>query len=246
MLLVDSILLLSPFVQTSLLAEEKVIPQVSKMCVARLVGARVEEDRKVLEDLPTLVAATERVKAEDAQEARDGPSSSQVCFKCGSNDHWARDCPKMDVGPSNLKKRNLGAHAYGAWTCSNPDNSLDEKCSLNLFQVDSLCGTAVSPVQDDDDYEAHAAFLVESEEFGLLDCGATTSFGSVEGAEALFSKSHEHDTRFPEDDPFGGRSFNFGDGDSSKATSLSRLPVRNDALGDFWIPVHLFVDQPML
>ena len=30
--------------------------------------ARVEEDRKVLEDLPTLVAATERVKAEDAQE----------------------------------------------------------------------------------------------------------------------------------------------------------------------------------
>ena len=33
-------------------------------------------------------------------------------------------------------------------------------------------------------------------------------------------------------------------GASSKATSLSRLPVRNDALGDFWIPVHLFVDQP--
>ena len=28
------------------------------------------------------------------------------------------------------------------------------------------------------------------------------------------------------------------------ATSLSRLPVRNDALGDFWIPVRLFVDQP--
>ena len=72
---------------------------------------------------------------------------------------------------------------------------------------------------------------------------ATTSFGSVEGAQALFSKSHEHDTRIPEVDPFGGRSFNFGDGASSKATSLSRLPVRNDALGDFWIPVHLFVDQ---
>ena len=41
--------------------------------------------------------------------ARDGPSSSQVCFKCGSNDHRARDCPKMDVGSSNPKKRNLGA-----------------------------------------------------------------------------------------------------------------------------------------
>ena len=150
----------------------------------------------------------------------------------------------MDVGPSNLKKRNLGAYAYGAWTCSNPDNSRDKKCSLNLFQVNSLCGTAVSPVQDDDECEAHAAFLVESEGFGVLDCGATTSFGSVEGAEALFSKSHEHDTRFPEVDPLGGRSLNFGSGASSKATSLSRLPVRNDALGDFWIPVHLFVDQP--
>ena len=129
----------------------------------------------------------------------------------------------MDVGPSNLKKRNLGAHACGAWTCSNPDKSRDEKCSLHLCQVDSLCGNAVSPVQDDDEYEIHAAFLVESEGFGVLDYGATTSFGSVEGAEALFSKSHEHDTRIPEVDPFGGRSFNFGDGASSKATSLSRL-----------------------
>ena len=36
--------------------------------MARLVVARVEEDRKVLEDLPTFVAATERVRAEDAQE----------------------------------------------------------------------------------------------------------------------------------------------------------------------------------
>ena len=104
-----------------------------------------------------------------------------------------------------------------------------------------MWGAAVSPVEDDDECEAHAAFLVESEGFGVLDCGATTSFGSVHGAEAFFFKSHEHDTRIPEVDPFGGRSFNFGDGASSKATSLSRLLVRNDALGDFWIPVHLFV-----
>ena len=99
--------------------------------------------------------------------------------------------------------------------------------------MDPLCGAAVSPVQDDDECEAHAAFLVESEGFGVLDCGATTSFGSVEGAEVLFSKSHEIDTPIPEFDPFGGRPLNFGDGASSKATSLSRLPVRNDALGDF-------------
>ena len=135
--------------------------------------------------------------------------------KCGgrpelvrSNDLWTRDCPKMDDG----KKRNLGAYAYGAWTCGNPDNSRDEKCSSDLFQEDSLRGAAVSPVQDDDECEVHAAFLVESEGFGVLDCGATTSFGSAEGAEALFSKNHENDTRIPEADLFGGRSFDFGDG----------------------------------
>ena len=33
-----------------------------------LVDSVLEEDRKVLEDLPTLVAATERVKVVDAQE----------------------------------------------------------------------------------------------------------------------------------------------------------------------------------
>ena len=36
--------------------------------MVRLVVGTVEEDRKVLEDLPTLVAAAERRKAEDAQE----------------------------------------------------------------------------------------------------------------------------------------------------------------------------------
>ena len=61
--------------------------------------------------------------------------------------------------------------------------------------MDLLCGPAVSPVQDDDECEAHAAFRVESEGFGVVDFGATTSFGSVEGAEALFSKIHENDTR---------------------------------------------------
>ena len=80
-----------------------------------------------------------------------------------------------------------------------------KKCSSDSFQVDPSCGAAVSPVQDDDECEAHAAFLVESQGFGVLDCGATTF--------------HENDTRIPEVDPLGGRSFNFGDGASSKATS---------------------------
>ena len=36
--------------------------------VARLVVAKVEEDRKVLDDLPTLVAAAEKGKAKDVQD----------------------------------------------------------------------------------------------------------------------------------------------------------------------------------
>ena len=70
--------------------------------------ARVEEDRKVLDDLPTLVGRGRN------SGAPHGPSSSQVSFKCGSNDHRARDCPKVDDGSSNPKKRNLGAYAHGA------------------------------------------------------------------------------------------------------------------------------------
>ena len=78
----------------------------------------------------------------------------------------------------------------------------------------------------------------------MLDCGATTSFGSVEGAEALLSKVNDNPTRIPDVDPCGGRSFNLGDGVSSRATSLSRLPVRNETLGGFWVPAYLFPDQP--
>ena len=92
--------------------------------------------------------------------------------------------------------------------------------------------------------EAHAAILVESEGCGVLRCVATTSFGSVEGAKALFSKINDNDTGFPDDDPCGGRSFYFGDGASSTATPLSRLPVRNEALGDSLFLVHLFSNRP--
>ena len=46
-----------------------------------------------------------------------------------STDQWARDRPTMDDGSSNPKKRNLGAHAYGAWTCNIPEHSRVEKCS---------------------------------------------------------------------------------------------------------------------
>ena len=71
--------------------------------MARLVVARLKEDRKVLEDPSDSRARDRKGQRRGRSRARDGPSSSQVCFKCGSNNHWARDCPKMGVGPSNLK-----------------------------------------------------------------------------------------------------------------------------------------------
>ena len=192
--------------------------------------------------------------------ARDGSSSSQVCFKCGSTDRWARDCSKMDDASSNSKKRNLGAYAKGAWTCSTTDNHRGEKCSnqvddpmcLNLvcdasnhfddsMCFDFLCGAAITPVQDDDDREAHAAFLVESEGFGVLDCGAFTSCGSAEGAEALFSNVLLHAFQML----IRGRSFNFGDDACFiKGYITVQTPSSKWALGDFCVLAHLFSDQP--
>ena len=207
--------------------------------------ARVEEDRKVLEDLPTLVAAAERRSAEDAQEL---VMAHQVLKSVS--------CVVRMISGRVIVQRWMMARRIRRNETLEPTHVVRGPATiLTILVMKSVPQTRfrwipcvvlwfLSPVQDDDVCQAHAAFLVESEGFGVLDCGATTSFGSVEGAEALFSKSHEHDTRIPEVDPFGGRLFNFGDGASSKATSLSTLPVRNDALGNFWIPVHLFVDHP--
>ena len=100
--------------------------------------------------------------------------------------------------------------------------------------MDPLCGTVVSPVQEDDECEAHAAFLVESEGLVFWTVVQPPRLVALR-VLSLFSKSHENDIRIPEVDPFGGQSFNFGDGASSKAASLFRFPVGNDALGDFWI-----------
>ena len=67
-MLVDSILLVSPFVQKSLLADEKVISSSVKIVSGKTGRGKGGRGSKVLEDLPTLVAAAERGKAKDAQE----------------------------------------------------------------------------------------------------------------------------------------------------------------------------------
>ena len=181
MLLVDSFLLLSQFVQTSPLAKEKVISQVSGI-LARLVVAKVEEDRKVMDDFPTLVAAARTGKVEDVEELvmahqtlKSVSSVVRVIIGRVIVQRW--------MISSSPKNRKLGDYAFGAWTCNSPDHSR-EKCLSDSFQMDPLFGAAVSPGQDDDECEAHAAFLVESEGFG----------GGVEGAEALCSRSREIDT----------------------------------------------------
>ena len=80
------------------------IPHVSKMCgkIGRGKGRRGSKGSGRPSDSR---GRDRKGKSRGRSGARDGPSSSQVCFKCSSNDHEARDCPKMDVGPSNLKER---------------------------------------------------------------------------------------------------------------------------------------------
>ena len=80
-------------------------------------------------------------------------------------------------GSFSPRKQNLGAYAYGAWTYSTPDSSIDEQCLSFSCDAshqldDSMCvwiSFAVLrylPVQDDEECQARAAFMVESEGLG--------------------------------------------------------------------------------
>ena len=87
-----------------------------------------EEDRKVLDDLPTLVAASRRREAEDVQDQlatvhRVVSSVVRLIIGHVTVQRWLMVPPK---------KRNLGAYACCAWTCSTPDSFRGEKCSNQL------------------------------------------------------------------------------------------------------------------
>ena len=48
------------------------------------------------------MVAAKKGKGKVRSGARHGTSCTHVCFKCGSTEHWARDCPKLDDdGSSN-------------------------------------------------------------------------------------------------------------------------------------------------
>ena len=79
MLLVDSVLLLSPFVQTSLLAEEKVIPQASKNVCGKTDRGKGGRGSKGSERPSDSRGRGREEKGGGCSGARDGPSSSQLC-----------------------------------------------------------------------------------------------------------------------------------------------------------------------
>ena len=151
----------------------------------------------------------------------------------------------MDDGSSNPKKRYIGAYAYGAWTCNTVYKSKTVRLTWTTRAVWISCAVLrliLSKKRMSLKLMLH--FLVGPK---VLVCWIVVqpprwdaSKMQSSGSPTLMKMIHES----PMFDPCGGRSFNFGDGASSKATSWSRLPVRNEALGDFGVPVHLFSDQP--
>ena len=202
----------------------------------------MEEDRQLPDDLPTLVAEwgdTEGAQDQFVMVHRVRKFVSSAVQRIIGHVIVHRWMMVLQIRRSDI----LGLRGF----CNISHKSIVENCSTHLEDsicLDFFCGATIDPAKEEDECEAHAAFLGEAEGFGVMDCGANTSFGSVEGAEALFSKINDNDTRIPDVYLCGSRSFNFGDGASSKATSLSRLPVRNGALGEFGAFVHLFSDQP--
>ena len=83
-------------------------------------------------------------------------------------------------------------------------------------------------------------FSVQSEGFGVQEPLPL----EASKAEALFSKTDENDPRIPDVLVVTGHS-NFGDGASLKVTSLSRLRVRNEAVQDFTVLVHVINPMDM-
>ena len=138
--------------------------------------ARVEDDRKVVDDLPTLVAAAERGNVEDAQEL---VMVHRVLKPVSSVDRLITGrviVQRWMMVPRVRRNEILEPTVMVRGRAAILTVLVTRSVRQTLCYVDPLCGTAVSPVQDDDECEAHAAFLVESEGFGVLDCGATHLF----------------------------------------------------------------------
>ena len=205
----------------------------------------VEEDRKTLDGLPTLVAAAEK-------RTRDGPSSSQIFFKRGSTGAWLSKDEWWFLQSEEAKSWSIRqwfvdlqqywqfswwrVYAFLVWCYESPWRL--DLCGFSERRSDFSC-----PLRGGVWGSCCISGRIRKFRCAGLWCNHFF-WVALEIAEALFSKIHENDTRFPGVDPFSGRSFILGDNASWKATSLSRRPIRNDALGGFWIPVHLFSDQP--
>ena len=149
--------------------------------VVILVAARVEEDGKRL-SWPHQEGERQRTLRISS---RWPIEFANLFSSVGSPDQWARESPTMDDGSSSPKMRNLGAYACGAWTWTIPDSSpvlrsvqiiwttrcVWTSCAMLGITLTTRCvWIKISPDQGEDECEVHAAFLVESECFGVHDC----------------------------------------------------------------------------
>ena len=96
----------------------------------------------------------------------------------------------------------------------------------------------------DDDDAAYVAFHEEACGYGVLDSGATSSFGSVEAADQqqLLRMSNSLFRR-PEVDTENSSSFRFGSGAAASSTSIATMPIDNEAVGESEARVSLFMGQ---
>ena len=123
---------------------------------------------------------------------------------------------------------------------------LDEPESELGMAGDYTSGEELVSDSDLDDHNAYIAFHDEAKGFGVLDSGATSSFGSVSAADQqqqIRMESEHLDYRPPRVDITTSNSFRFGSGTSLKATSLAHLPIDNEALKTE-VPISLFMEQP--
>ena len=131
----------------------------------------MEEDRQLPDDLPTLVAVAEWGDTEGAQDQFVMVHRVRKFVSSAVQRIIGHVIVVLQIRRSDV----LGLRGF----CNISHKSVFENCSTHLEDsicLDFFCGAAIYPAKEEDECEAHAAFLVEADGFGVMDCGATTSF----------------------------------------------------------------------
>lgn len=149
-------------------------------------------------------------------------SSSIVCVRCGG-DHYASQCPN---------------------TPSNPEKSMiAEEAAEIAFHAQHFAGTA----------EAEEASLLAVKDLilqgkGILDCGATSSLGSVEAVESLMRLNCEKGGNHQVEVDLQNRpTFRFGNGHRKTCLSTAKVAMKlGGKAGNMEVHVHDAANQPIL